>query len=325
MKRAAFTLVEVLVVIAIIAILAALLLPAIQAAREAARRTECLSHLRQIGTATHLYHDVREILPNGGYDATTFPADTPTYIGPYQSPATGDDQLAGWSFQILPYIEQENLWRGYGPTGIGPTILDKQRNAASQSIELYFCPSRRQGAKHNGAGLIDYAGASHPPSLASNYAAINTISNHPSWSDCAIVRNRNLPANIYSNNANTFSIGLSGIRDGTSNTLLVSEKQMNVANEPAAAAYIDDDNGYVAGYDVDNMRSCLLVPAKDYVDSAEGTTPVARNYVFGSSHPYGIMVVMCDSSTRIVGYDVDPASFLAICLRRDGRIGNLPP
>jgi prepilin-type N-terminal cleavage/methylation domain-containing protein len=318
-KRAGFTLVELLVVIAIIGILAGLLLPAVQMAREAARRSECTNNLRQMAVAAQNHEGQYKVLPNGGYDTTTFPGDTPTYLGTSMVPATGDKQLAGWSFQLLPFMEQGNLWEGPGL----PTVLDKQRNAASIAIASYFCPSRRRPTRANDVGLIDYAGACRTPSLASTYPAINTISPDSAWSDCAIVRNRNIPGDIYMNRVNTYSISLAGIKDGTSNVLMFSEKQMNLANEPASMPYPDDDNGHVAGFDVDNMRSCLFAPVKDYVDPAEGNTPTTRPYIFGSSHPAGIVVALCDGSVRLVTYQVDQGSFANLCLRRDGAAVNI--
>lgn len=308
MKRSGFTLVELLVVIAIIGILAGLLLPAVQMAREAARRAECINNLKQLTLAAHNHESTNKVLPNGGYDTATFA--TPTFLGPSLTPATGDRQLAGWAYQLLPFIEQKSLWEGQG----GATLADKQRNAALGAIKGYFCPSRRRPMVFNDRGMIDYAGACSPPSLISTAAGINTISNDLAWSDCAIVRNRNQLPDIMINRVSTYSIGMAGIRDGSSNVLMLSEKQMNLTDTMAQ----DDDDGYCAGFDIDIMRSCLLPPQKDYYDAAEGNAPTNRNYIFGSSHPSILVVGMCDGSTKTISYSIDPATFTALCLRRDG-------
>jgi hypothetical protein len=167
--------------------------------------------------------------------------------------------------------------------------------------------------------MIDYAGAAFPPGGLSTAAGINTITADPTWSQCAIVRNRNDSTMIQNNTINTYSIGMAGIKDGSSNVLMLSEKQMNMTEEPAQ----DDDQGYCVGFDIDNMRSCFLPPQPDYYDNTEGNAPTNRDYIFGSSHPGILVVGMCDGSTRTVTYGIDPTVFQALCLRRDGAVVNI--
>lgn len=109
-SRMGFTLIELLVVIAIIAVLIALLLPAVQQAREAARRTQCKNHLKQMGLALHNFHDTRNRFPTGG--STPWAPITYTSSGAIDDPpAMG----AGWMVQILPYIDQQNLYQQTNP------------------------------------------------------------------------------------------------------------------------------------------------------------------------------------------------------------------
>jgi prepilin-type N-terminal cleavage/methylation domain-containing protein len=133
-----FTLVELLVVIAILGILIALLLPAIQAAREAARRMECSNHLKQLAAAMHGYLNIQKHFPSGGYGT------------PYSShPDRGVEmnQTGGFFYVLLPHLENKQLFelgKGVGPMNDNSPILlsaNKQRNATP--LAVFYCPSRR--------------------------------------------------------------------------------------------------------------------------------------------------------------------------------------
>ena len=133
-RRHAFTLVELLVVIAIIGILIALLLPAVQAAREAARRVTCQSHLKQIGLASLNHHDSHGLFPTGGWGAG--------WTG--QSERGFDRrQPGGWGYNILPFIEMTGLHQaGAGLSPVERAAAYRDRHATP--IPMFFCPSRRK-------------------------------------------------------------------------------------------------------------------------------------------------------------------------------------
>jgi uncharacterized protein DUF1559 len=231
----------------------------------------------------------------------------PTYLGEELLPGVGDKQQAGWSYQILQFLSQEALWEG----GRESTLEQKQAFAAIHAISSYFCPSRRRPIVVNGRGLIDYAAASTCSGLLADMEDLQT----DPGTECAVVRNRNTFADIIADEVSPYSIGSRGIQDGTSNVMLIAEKQMNLANEPPAA---DDDDGYCTGHDIDIVRTCALPPQKDYVDPTEGPGGGSRVYRFGSSHPGVLVVAMCDGSTRTISYQIDQKTFFNLGRCRDG-------
>ena len=272
--RPGFTLVELLVVIAIIGILIGMLLPAVQMVREAARRTSCGNNLRQISLAFHLHHDAHQYFPSGGWDWFRPPVYTSS------QPAIGADQHAGWGFQILPYVEATNVWEADALTAIGTPN------------SIFFCPSRRgpQTVKDEDnyfprfnlptvtRALCDYAGGN---------------------------RDGTGPLRQFE------PVAFRDITDGTSNTLLVGDKRLNIA---ALGTSQDDDNeGYTAGFNEDTIRRTDRPPAPDYSDD-EGD----GEKLFGSSHPGVVLISLSDGSTKALAYTITGDVFELLGNRSDG-------
>ena len=141
--RHAWTLIELLVTIAVIGILIGLLLPAVQAAREAARRTECTNHLRQLGVGLHAYHNAHDSFPPGGIE--------------WRAPGNSTRRQLAWSALILPWIGQRNLYARLDLQ----TPFDSPENAdaAATILAVYLCPTRRDPiALIDGRGPCDYGG-----------------------------------------------------------------------------------------------------------------------------------------------------------------------
>jgi prepilin-type N-terminal cleavage/methylation domain-containing protein/prepilin-type processing-associated H-X9-DG protein len=281
--RHGFTLIELLVVIAIIGTLIGLLLPAVQKVREAASRVRCANNLKQMGLAFHNHHDTLGYFPTGGWYSYT----PPTYANGV--PLVGGPQQAGWGFQILPYVEADNTWRG------GNATTDVQRDlvAIGTTNPLFFCPSRRTpqtvtygdnyiplltGGKITHA-LCDYA--------ASNKEGTGAVQQF-------------IPVRI------------GDITDGTTNTLLIGEKRMNRAllgrKQP------DDNQGYTSGFNYDTIRKTTRPPAPDYF------APVGDGGgLFGSSHTGSVNFVLADGSVRTIPFSINAKIFSYLGQRNDGQ------
>ena len=274
-RRPGFTLIETLVVIAVIAILVAILVPAVQKVRAAAARTQCQNNLRQIGIAFHNHHSQHHFFPSGGWDWYT----PPTYVGGI--PAVGAEQQAGWGFQILPYLEAEATWMAGAKVAIGTTH------------QMYFCPSRR------GPQTVTYTDQYTPPVTNSMVTHALTDYGGSNWEGTGVLQ-RYDPSRT------------ADVSDGLSNTLLVTERRLNLAN--LGQPQPDDNEGYTAGWDEDTIRSTALSPAPDFYGNS--WDKLRR---FGSSHPEGIQALFADSTVRTIAYTVDPVVFSLLGNKSDGQ------
>jgi prepilin-type N-terminal cleavage/methylation domain-containing protein/prepilin-type processing-associated H-X9-DG protein len=279
-QRAGFTLVELLVVIAIIGILIGLLMPAVQKIREAANRINCQNNLKQLGLAFHNHHDQFGYFPSGGWNWYT----PPNYVGGV--PALGQQQQAGWGFQILPFIEAENTWRGAGAADDTGRILI----AIGTTNKLFFCPSRRSPQTVSFSDPAYLNGLVAPHALG-DYAASNK--------EGTGVVQQFKPTRF------------ADILDGTSNTLLLGDKRANRAllGQP----HPGDDVGYTSGWDYNTVRRTNLQPLPDYRGAGEGKKR------FGSSHTGGFNAAFADGSVRLISYSIDVTTFSYLGNKSDGQ------
>jgi prepilin-type N-terminal cleavage/methylation domain-containing protein len=288
-RRTAFTLVELLVVVAIIGVLVALLLPAVQAARESARRTQCNNNLRQIGLAFQNHHDTLQILPDGGenWDPINYPRSMVN-----GTPGVAPNQNWGWGYQILPYVEQSAVWSEA-----------KDADVRGATIKNYFCPSRRKAMRiivGNPAipcGMIDYVGNGGTEAFQAPVQSqiVNGIGvDIPgaavgNGTDGVVVRR----PGTYPNRSQ--SLRLAMITDGTSNTLLAGEKRLRPENLGKAQPH--DDQGFTSGWDRDEICWGNIPPDIDR-RLQDGF------YQFGSPHPAAFNSVFCDGSVHNIRYNI---------------------
>lgn len=324
MKRRGFTLVELLVVIAIIAMLVTLLLPAVQAAREAARRIQCSNNLKQIGLAALNHESSHQFLPSSGW-GFLWSGDPDQGFGARQP--------GGWIYDIYPFMESSNVWNigkgleGASSGGAKFVALANQRAAVNPALH---CPSRREARGY--PATEPSVNAKNPDTEAkTDYAAnggtlerylgrgpdTNCLVKYPDcsgWNEPA-----NNPARFDGISTTRSEIGMGKITDGTSKTVLAGEKYLN-PNYYATGGSCVDNNAPTQGNDWDVNRwfpsfrkgsrnvqfEQLRRPMRD--------TPGFENCTerFGSAHGPGVQMVYCDGSVHSIQYGVEIAVYAAL-------------
>jgi prepilin-type N-terminal cleavage/methylation domain-containing protein/prepilin-type processing-associated H-X9-DG protein len=313
-RRPAFTLIELLVVIAIIAVLIGLLLPAVQKARESASRTQCTNNLHQIGVAMHSYHDTYHTLPSAHIE---------------RADASGKLQYySGWAIMLLPYIEQDNLYRQYNDTV--PNISPLNQPVCKTHVPAYTCPDDPNQGQVLGPETLapDGSGQGNPPVLYAiasykvmsglgdttssyTYVGYNTeiataMSAHPMGRGA-----------FHGDGASGLSPErLTNIKDGTANTLFVGER-VTTTHQTRGAFWADTFNLYNAGAAWPSSATLL----GDYDDCKNKTTENYCKYGWGSTHTNGaINFLFGDGSVHPIQRTIDTNIFMAMSTIAGGEV-----
>ena len=312
-----FTLVELLVVITIIGILIGLLLPAVQAAREAARRAACMNNLRQIALGMLHHVEKWEHFPSCGWG--------PRWSGDPDR-GSGPDQPGGWIYNVLPYVEQENLYllpSDGQPDAITAEQLDGARQLGETPLNLFICPSRRRAVAYpyilssawdqvNGVqqdtctvhAVTDYAAnASDESPWEPRYPVSYSDAKSFNWASTShfngitYQRSQVQPAHV---------------RDGMSNTYMTCEKYLASEFYTTGQGGADNHPLY-QGYDRD-----IVVAGGPHFPPYQDQPNTELYFHCGSAHSGGFHAAKCDGSVNMTSYSIDLDVLRRLFNRRDG-------
>lgn len=302
-RNSAFTLVELLVVIAIIGILVALLLPAIQAAREAARRSECINNFKQIGIAMHNYHDTNKKFPPGWI-----------YNG------TGGRKEFGWAVNLLPFIEQTAIYDVLEPTRtrLHALVTDPAPSAEIQlalqtTIPGYTCPSDQTSRL---ADTLNFGDFSVWRLAKSNYIACAT------WGTMVIGGTTRYPTHAYDVGGMLFGnsyLNIADCRDGTSMTIMCSERAYR--HHAATWAGVGQNDSYGnEGTPRNSFRGSFAIN----FDYTAAGSPENQAKGWTSEHPGGVNILLTDGSVNFLSETANRTVLQYMCMRSDGQAVDLP-
>jgi prepilin-type N-terminal cleavage/methylation domain-containing protein len=319
-----FTLVELLVVVAIVGVLTALLIPAVQAAREAARRAECGNRVKQLALGALSHESSLGFFPTGGWNKY--------WLG-HPDRGFGKRQPGGWIYNVLPFIEQQAL-HDLGMNGAGTDIEDANAQRLATPLPIMHCPTRRPAALYRLAyGVQFYLTSGSIAQLARNDYAINGgdyLQQHAA--SPASLQEGDDPSFHWDDMSHQSGVShqrsqvkSADIQDGASNTFLIGEKYVNRNNYTDGKDLGDSEtmycgdffdllrwtgiNGKVSSGDRNNL------PRQDSGTIGEGNTV----QWFGSAHVGGFNMSLCDGSVRMMSYSINGEVYRCLGNRNDSQ------
>lgn len=294
-----FTLIELLVVIAIIAILVSLLMPAVQQAREAARRTQCKNNLKQMGLALHNYHDVYGSFPIGHQ-----------YLGNFDGNATNNrgGPAWGWGWSLLPYLDQAPLFNRFDASLQAADPTERPAGSGISNVKLcttviaiISCPSDVKPPQQNDGAIPNSATSSYQGcsgsynSYSGNRPGTNINTNR--WNGLLRRTNSGPPAK------------LRDILDGSSNTLIVAETKWIMQNNGRNRSRwygAQDRNGLTGAQGASNA---LLIDGRWAMNWTAPQGNPQPNRTAGSEHEGGAQFLLADGSVRFISENIQHTSF----------------
>jgi prepilin-type N-terminal cleavage/methylation domain-containing protein len=314
-KLSGFTLVELLVVIAIVGVLAAILLPAVQAARESARRIQCANHLKQIGLAVHQFHDAKKNIP-------------PTF--------TSGGGHATWFVWILPYLEESQVYDARDPT---MSFYAQPDSVLRNQVSVYFCPSHRsppqislgesRGSVTKSGALGDYAMCGGDGTYSPYYATGPSIANgigYPTHTGPPLTPTVEFVGAFPNQRCTHWQVHrrFKNVTDGLSHTFLAGEKHSHSDHlgdfQWGDGCLWNDDFPASVVRVVGPLMGLALSPT----DLSLPNNSADHAMLFGSAHASGIcQFVLCDGSIQAVSPEADTTTLGYLANIRDGKIVSL--
>lgn len=316
-RRNAFTLIELLVVIAIIAILIALLLPAVQQAREAARRTQCKNNLKQLGLALHNYHDTHTKFPPGAF---------------WNNPNSGLNYQQGSLFvHLLPFVEQSNIYNMISFANppapnrdINDTVMpDGKLMRVSVSVPGFICPSDTAGKNFNNRSTVQNYAGSKGATNAGSPAGGNPAGSPP----CADLflsfakpsgATNGIAGPFYRNNR---CDAMRDTTDGLSNTIYIGETRPECSNH-VRQGWLASNNGQGMGstlYPI-NLNTCN----EDPNSGCNWINNWTNEFGFRSRHVGGAQFLLGDGAVRFISENIDHESYNRLGGKCDGLVVTVP-